>query len=46
MKTNDGQSKPTHATRPTPPKRPTEPVVRRVVNEKVINSREIALGVR
>lgn len=43
MKANDGQSKPAHATRPTPPKRPSAPVVRRVVNEKVINSKEIAL---
>ena len=46
MKNENGQSKPTNATRPTPPKKPTEPVVRRVVNEKVINSREIALGSR
>lgn len=44
MKNDGGQSKPT-GSRPTPPKKPTEPVVRRIVNEKVIN-REIALGRR
>lgn len=42
MKNDGGKSKPTAAL-PTPPKKPTEPVVRRIVNEKVIN-RDIALG--
>lgn len=31
------------ASKPTPPKKPAEPVVRRIVNERVIN-RESALG--
>ena len=30
--------------KPTPPKKPSAPVVRRVVNEKVINKREIVLS--
>jgi hypothetical protein len=45
MKSDNDHSKPMTA-RPTPPKKPTEPVVRRIVNEKVINSREIALADR
>ena len=44
MRPNDGQSKPSSSIKPVPPKKPNAPVVRRVVNEKVINKSEIALG--
>lgn len=44
MKTENGQSKPHGHIKPVPPKKPSLPVIRRVVNEKVINRSEIALG--
>ena len=46
MKATNGPSKPENSTRPTPPKKPSAPVVRRVVNERVINRKEIALDNR
>lgn len=39
--TEDQPKQPTGYIRPTPPKKPTAPAVRRIVNEKVINKREI-----
>jgi hypothetical protein len=44
MKPDHEQSKPNGYIKPIPPKKPSVPVVRRVVNEKVINRSEIALG--
>jgi len=44
MKPKDGPSRPSGHIKPTPPKKPSAPVVRRVVNEKVINKREIVLS--
>lgn len=42
MKDKEGQIK-LNTNRPSPPKKPEEPVIRRIVNEKVIN-RDAALG--
>jgi hypothetical protein len=44
MKPESEQSKPTSPIKPVPPQKPSVPVVRRVVNEKVINRRDVALG--
>jgi hypothetical protein len=44
MKPESEQSKPTSHIKPVPPQKPSVPVVRRVVNEKVINRRDVALG--
>jgi hypothetical protein len=44
MRPNDEPPKTNGYIKPVPPKKPSVPVVRRVVNEKVINKSEIALG--
>lgn len=46
MKATNDRPKPQNLTRPTPPEKPSAPVVRRIVNEKVINRKEIALDNR
>lgn len=45
MKNNQPQSKSDQRVKPTPPKKPTKPTIPRVLNEKVLNKREISLEI-
>lgn len=45
MKTNAPQPVQGHRGKPIPPKRPQKPITPRVLNEKVLNKREITLEI-
>lgn len=45
MNTNKAEPKQGDRVKPVPPKRPSKPVTPRVLNEKVLNKREITLEI-